>query len=162
MFEAVNSTLSNAPLIRAQAEQASAARSFAANPERVQEVAQAPYISPYIKMDVNYDKAVIQIRDSDTGDVVRQIPTEPALEAARRFNQSREVQPEPAFDPAPRQAPAQQPTQQVSAPEPRAAAAPQQTPEISSAAFGAFAKQVATIQAAAAGPTVGSTVSTVA
>jgi hypothetical protein len=149
MFEAVNSTLSNAPLIRAQAEQASAARSFAANPEKVQEAPQAPYVSPYIYMDVNYNKAVLQIRDSDTGDVVRQIPTEPALEAARRFVESKPTQRAEA-----------QPIV-VETPDTARIAAPQQTPEASSAAFGAFAKQVATIQSVTSGPSIGTNVSTV-
>lgn len=84
MIEAVNSVLSNAPIARAVADQQSVATSFAANPDRVQVVAQAPYISPYIHVDVNFDKAVLQIRDSETGDVVRTIPTEGQMEAYRR------------------------------------------------------------------------------
>lgn len=84
MIEAVNSVVSNAVLARGSAEQQSVVRSFAANPERVQEVAQAPYVSPYISMDINYNKAVLQIRDSDTGDVVRQFPTESQMEAYRK------------------------------------------------------------------------------
>lgn len=84
MIEAVNSVLSNAVLARGSAEQQSVARSFAANPERVQEVAQAPYVSPYISVNVNYNKAVLQIRDGDTGDVVRQFPSESQLEAYRK------------------------------------------------------------------------------
>lgn len=84
MIEAVNSVLSNASHIRAAIEQQSVVRSYAANPQRVQEALQAPYISPYVKMDVNFDKAVLQLRDADTGDVVRQIPTESQLEAYKR------------------------------------------------------------------------------
>lgn len=67
-----------------QTEQVSPADSFAGNPSRVQKVAQAPYISPYIHMDVNLDMAVLQIRDSDTGDVVRQIPSDATVEARQR------------------------------------------------------------------------------
>lgn len=84
MIEAVNSVISNAVLARGSAEQQSVARSYAANPERVQEVARAPYVSPYISMDINYNKAVLQIRDSDTGDVVRQFPSESQMEAYRK------------------------------------------------------------------------------
>jgi len=84
MIEAVNSVVSNAVLARGSAEQQSVVRSFAANPERVQEVAQAPYVSPYISMNIDYNKAVLQIRDSDTGDVVRQFPTESQMEAYRK------------------------------------------------------------------------------
>lgn len=84
MIEAVNAVVATAPLARGPAEQQSVTRSFAANPERVQELPQAPYISPYIFMDVNFDRAILQIRDSDTGDVVRQFPSESQLEAYRR------------------------------------------------------------------------------
>ena len=84
MIEAVNSTVSNATLVRGVAEQQSVARSFAANPERIQEIPKAPFISPYIRVDTNFDKAVLLIRDSDTGDVIRQFPSESQLEAYRR------------------------------------------------------------------------------
>ncbi len=83
MIEAVNSVLANASLVRGAVEQQSAAKSYAANPEKVQEVAQAPYVSPYISVDRQSNKAVLQIRDSDTGDVVRQFPTEGQLKAYR-------------------------------------------------------------------------------
>lgn len=159
MFEAVNSTLSNAPLLRPQVEQVSAARSYAANPEKVQEVAQAPYISPFIHLDVNFGKAVLQIRDSDTGDVVRQFPSESALEAARReqIEESRlqYVAPKPSSGEGAQAAP-----QTVS--QPREQSVPQSgssTPEASAAGFGAFAKQVASLQTATSGG-IGTTVST--
>ena len=83
MIEAVNSVLSNAPLLRGNAEQATSARAVA-TAETVSRVPQAPYVSPYISFDTNFDKAVLQIRDGDTGDVVRQFPSESALEAVRR------------------------------------------------------------------------------
>jgi hypothetical protein len=168
MFEAVNSVLSNAPLLRGPAEQQSSARSLAANPQQVQVVSQAPFVSQYISVDVNYDKAVILIRDSETGDTVRQIPTEPALEAARRqmaaqaagdqFNVSDRVAPTPTEA---KQASYGQPrvqTQevQVSAPAPQAEP---QAPAVAAAAFGAFAKQVASLQTAIAGGSTGNTVS---
>ena len=110
MIEAVNSVLSNAPFTKAVVEQQSVATSFAANPDRVQQApVQAPYISLYIKVDTNFDKAILQIRDGDTGDVVRQIPTESQLEAYRRAQASNAVRsptPEPtteidSFDNAP-------------------------------------------------------------
>lgn len=84
MIEAVGSVLQTAPLSRGNAEQASVADSYAANPERIQKAPQAPYISPYVFIDVNFDMAVIQIRDSETGDVVKQIPSEASLEARSR------------------------------------------------------------------------------
>lgn len=137
MLEAVNSVLQTAPVIRGNAEQVSTAASFAANPDRVQKVPQAPYISPYIHMDVDLG-AVLQLRDSETGDVLRQIPSEATIEARQRFQQqidqqaqqartrtsadstaviagqaatSGRVQPDVPAAPAPRKQPAPQPRQ---------------------------------------------------
>lgn len=84
MIEAVNSVLSNAAYTKVAVEQQSVVQSYAANPDRIQVAPQAPYISPYVHMDINFDKAVLQLRDSETGDVVRQIPTEGQLEAYKR------------------------------------------------------------------------------
>jgi hypothetical protein len=169
MFEAVNSVLSNAPLLRGPADQQSSARSLAANPKQVQVVSQAPYVSQYISVDIDYDTAVILIRDSETGDTVRQIPTEPALEAARRqmaaqaagdqFNVSDRVAPTPAEAKQASYAPPAQTARQdvqVSAPAPQAEP---QAPAIAAAAFGAFTKQVASLQTAIAGGSTGNTVS---
>lgn len=83
MIEAVNSVLSNSSATRVAVEQQSNTRSFASNPERAQEVARTPYVSPYVSIDRGSSRAVLQIRDSDTGDVVRQFPTEGQLRAYR-------------------------------------------------------------------------------
>lgn len=77
MFEAVNSVLSNSAQPRSQAGQAAVARDIA---EQSTKLPQAPFISPYIHIDLNYDKAVLQIRDSETGDVVNQFPSQGVLE----------------------------------------------------------------------------------
>jgi uncharacterized FlaG/YvyC family protein len=92
MIEAVNSVLSNASATRVAVEPSSTARSLAANPEKVQEAARTPYVSPYISIDRNYNKAVLQIRDSETGDVLRQYPTEGQLKAYRAAQQYSERQ----------------------------------------------------------------------
>lgn len=88
MIEAVNSAVANATVLRASADQVSASRQIqpvqVALPEAGVELPQAPYISPYISIDMNYDKAVLQIRDSETGDVVQQFPTESRLAEIRR------------------------------------------------------------------------------
>ncbi|MCI5060236.1 MAG: flagellar protein FlaG [Alphaproteobacteria bacterium] len=83
MIEAVNSVIANSSVARAPAEQQSTARSLSANPDKVQEVAEAPYVSPYISIDRSSSRAILQIRDSDTGDVLRQFPTEGQLKAYR-------------------------------------------------------------------------------
>jgi hypothetical protein len=102
MLEAVNSVLSNASYTRAAAVQQSVVNSYAANPARVQQAPlQAPYISLYIKVDNNFDRAILQIRDNQTGDVVRQIPTESQLEAYRRAQTSNALRPRTAEEAAP-------------------------------------------------------------
>lgn len=137
MIEAVNSVLSNAPYTKAVAEQQSVATSYAANPERIQQAStQAPYISLYIKVDTNFDKAILQIRDSDTGDVVRQIPTESQLEAYRRAQTSNAVKPREAVEIADTYVPE---TERAETPEPspapvRTSAPAPSTPEASSPA----------------------------
>ncbi len=83
MIEAVNSVLSNAPVNRSAVESQSTSRSLSANPDKTQEVAKTPYVSPYISIDKQSNRAILQIRDSDTGDVVRQFPTEGQLKAYR-------------------------------------------------------------------------------
>lgn len=158
MLEAVNSVVSNASLLRGQAEQVSAARSLAANPESVQVVPQAPFISPYIHMDVNFDKAVLALRDRDTGDFLTTIPSDSKLQAQAQ-DEARRAQVE------------QQARSQISAPAPESVQAQPQpqvqaqtapTPAASTASFGAFAKQVASLQTAIAGTSTGSTVSVTA
>ena len=82
MLEAVNSVISNAPFLRPNAEQASSAR--IALDEATVSAPQAPYVSPYIHVNNDYNKAVLQIRDSDTGDVLKQFPSEQTLAARQR------------------------------------------------------------------------------
>lgn len=158
MLEAVHSTLANPTLFRSNAVQHGNAQSMSVNPDKVQVVAQAPYISPYIKVDVDYDTAVILIRNADTGDVVHQIPSEPALEAARR-QIAAQVSGEAVSTktaPSPQEVKQAALQQMTAAPEPAAAAV---TPSASSAAFGAFAQQVASLQTAMSGSGKGGLVS---
>lgn len=152
MIEAVNSALQNASLLRASAEQTSAAESFAANPARVQKVApRGPSLSIFV--DVNYDTAVLQYRNVETRDVIDQIPSETLLQArardeARRAEADRQaaqprtevqtqVQAQPqqaSAAPAP-STPTPAPAPEASAPAPRTSAAtPQQIAAFSSAA----------------------------
>jgi uncharacterized FlaG/YvyC family protein len=88
MIEAVNSVLSNASSTRAAVEQQSTTRTTAVNPDKVQEVAKTPFVSPYISLDRSSNRAVLQIRDSDTGDVVRQYPTETQLRAYKNAQEA--------------------------------------------------------------------------
>ncbi len=93
MLEAVNSVLSNASATRASAEQQSTVRSYAANPEKVQEAAR-PAVTRTITIDNSINRAVLEIRDNSSGDVVRQFPTEGQLKAyrtAQQFSNSRDT-----------------------------------------------------------------------
>ncbi len=97
MIEAVNSALSNASANRNTVDQQSTVRSTAANPNRVQEAARVPFVSPAISIDKQSNRAIIQIRDSDTGDVIRQFPTEGQLKAyqtAQEFSERQAAQAE--------------------------------------------------------------------
>ncbi len=84
MIEAVNSVLASAPLIRSAVVQDKQAQNVAGAVEGVKDSPQAPYVSPYVSYDVNLNAAVIQFRDSDTGDVVEQLPSRLSIEAQRR------------------------------------------------------------------------------
>lgn len=153
MLEAVNSVVSNASLLRGQAEQQSAARAFAANPDNVQVAPQAPYISPYIHVDTNYNKAVLALRDSETGDFLTTIPSDARLQAqAQDVARRARIESEESIRPEPQ---AQQVAVAQNTP-------PQQQAQVNTASFGAFTRQVAALQTAIAGGGTGATVSTFA
>ncbi len=155
MLEAVHSVVSNASLLRGQSEQQSSARSLAANPDSVQVAPQAPFISPYIHIDMNYKTAVLALRDPDTGDFLTTIPSDARLQAEAQ-DQVRRARAEAA--------PVAQPQQNTVTTEVEAAPAQEAAPQVqaSTAAFGAFARQVASLQTAVTGGGVGGTVSTFA
>lgn len=81
--------------LRAVQEQASERRDVVAarQAETESKTLQAPFISPAIHVDVNFNKAVIQIRDSETGDVQETIPSESDLQRKARIEESREKSP---------------------------------------------------------------------
>ncbi len=93
MIEAVNSVLANASLVRTGSGQDDVVR---AEVQRAQnDVPKAPYISPYISLDNNYNAAVIQIRDSETGDVLTQFPSESRLRAKQQEQVVLQAPPQP-------------------------------------------------------------------
>jgi len=90
MIEAVNSVISNAQVTRGATSELNAVRSVEVNSAPAPDAVKAPvapFVSPYISVDLSYDKAVIQIRDSDTGDVVNQFPSEQTLASRQRTQQ---------------------------------------------------------------------------
>jgi len=87
MIEAIKSTLAVAPAVSKVAEQASTNRSFATNPDKVQEVAvpnDGFYTSRKVRVDNNSQIAVLEFRNPLNGDVKTQIPTEAQLQAYER------------------------------------------------------------------------------
>lgn len=87
MIEAIKSTLAVAPQLSKVAEQASTSRSFAANPDKEQEVAQDSdgfYSSRNVRVDNSANIAVLEFRNPLNGDVKTQIPTEAQLQAYER------------------------------------------------------------------------------
>ena len=151
MLEAVNSVLQTAPFVRGNSDQISTVDSYAANPDRVQHAApQAPYVSPYIYVDVNYDKAVIQLRNGDTGDVEDQFPSEAALQAAARQAAKRQVSSETQRTTQQQQTAAPQKTQaQTQAPQQTSAPDNASAPAQQQAKVAITAQQQAAFQAAA-------------
>lgn len=79
MIEAVKSTVANSALHRGSMDQSSTLNSFAANPDKIQQVSQAPYVSPTVRVDVNTKIAILEFRESITGEVLAQIPSEQAI-----------------------------------------------------------------------------------
>lgn len=47
----------------------------------------APYISPKIRLDVDFDRAVLEFRSTETGDIVSQTPSKQQLQAYRKSTQ---------------------------------------------------------------------------
>ncbi|HRQ61954.1 MAG TPA: hypothetical protein PLO23_10685 [Alphaproteobacteria bacterium] len=86
MIEAVNSVIASTQLVRNGAEQAASVRpnvaqNIAAQPTESAPIILAPYISPFVYVDNQFNKAVLQIRDSETGEVQRQFPSEETMRA---------------------------------------------------------------------------------
>jgi len=86
MVDAISSVVTNAPFVRSNVEQASSARAPQAPQETLEapSVPVAPFVSPFIQVDTNFNEAVIQVRNADTGDVVRQFPSESTLRARQQ------------------------------------------------------------------------------
>lgn len=98
MVDAVNTSVQataavSAAEVRAIQAQATGRRDNAVaarQAENESKTLQAPFISPAIHVDVNFNKAVILIRDSETGDVQETIPSESDLQRKARIEESRQ------------------------------------------------------------------------
>lgn len=89
MIEAVNAAISTAPSVRAMAQQVAASESFSANPSNIQKAAiSTAYSSKYIELAPDI-KPIFIVRDTSTGESVRQFPTEAQIRAYQRAQESR-------------------------------------------------------------------------
>lgn len=79
MIEAVKSTVANSALLRGSVEQSSTLNSYAANPDKLQISSQTPYVSPTVRVDVNTKIAILEFRESVSGEILAQIPSEQAI-----------------------------------------------------------------------------------
>lgn len=85
MIEAVNSTLQASQIVRpAQDSLQQDSEPVSIDIERERNFAQAPYISPAVDYNLEFDRAVLVLRDSATGEVTDQIPSDSRLEAQAR------------------------------------------------------------------------------
>ena len=93
MVETVETvTLNKSPILRSNAQSNTRTVLSAKNTDKNQQAAEElrvvdkveiPYISPFVHVDVNYDKAVLQLRDSSSGEVLEQFPSKKVLEERR-------------------------------------------------------------------------------
>lgn len=91
MIEGVNASISTASAVRAVAQQVSSAESLSANPSRVQKAAiGTAYSSKYVELAPDI-KPIFIVRDTDTGESIRQFPTESQIRAYQRAQQSRDA-----------------------------------------------------------------------
>lgn len=82
MIEAVNAVVSNSTILRSIAEQTSTTQSLSANPSRVQAAAvTAPYLSPHVDYNGGNSKPIFVVRDSSTGETIKQFPSEAQIRA---------------------------------------------------------------------------------
>jgi len=92
MIEAVKSTVANSVLSRGSVDQSSTLNSYASNPEKLQVASVAPYVSPTVRVDVNTKIAILEFRDTLSGEVLAQIPSEQALRSYRQREAIEDVQ----------------------------------------------------------------------
>ena len=79
MIEAVKSTVASSTMLKASADTLSTTNGYAANPDKIQSVSQAPYVSPTVRVDVLTKIAILEFRESLSGEVLAQIPSENAI-----------------------------------------------------------------------------------
>lgn len=91
MIEAVNAVVSNSQILRSISEQTSTTQSLSANPTKIQSAAiSAPYLSPHVDYNGGNSKPIFVVRDSNTGETLKQFPSEAQIRAYAKAAQVRE------------------------------------------------------------------------
>lgn len=91
MIEAVNAVVSNSSILRSVAEQTSTTQVLSANPSKIQSAAvAAPYLSPHVDYNGGNSKPIFVVRDSSTGETIKQFPSEAQIRAYTKAAQVRE------------------------------------------------------------------------
>jgi len=83
MIEAVNSVIASASLLNYKDQQVEAASTNTVPLDSVSQGPVAPYVDRY-SVNTDFDTTVLEVRDNDTGDVLKQFPAESTLEARQR------------------------------------------------------------------------------
>ena len=91
MIEAINASISTSASVKAIAQQVSSTESLSANPARIQKVATSSnYSSKYVQLAPDI-KPIFVVRDTSTGESIRQFPTEGQIRAYQRAPQVRDA-----------------------------------------------------------------------
>jgi len=91
MIEAVNAVVSNSSILRSIAEQTSTTQVLSANPSKIQSAAiTAPYLSPHVDYNGGNSKPIFVVRDSATGETLKQFPSEAQIRAYAKAAQVQE------------------------------------------------------------------------
>jgi hypothetical protein len=91
MIEAVNSVVSNSQTLRSISEPVSTTQNLSVSPARIQTAAVvAPYLSPHVDLSGGNSKTIYVVRDSSTGETVRQFPSEAQIRAYAKAVNARE------------------------------------------------------------------------
>lgn len=84
MIEAIKSSIAAQAALKSGIEQSSAARSFTADPERTASTPAPSFVSPTVRVDNSTKIAILEFKESDTGEVVMQVPSERQISAYKQ------------------------------------------------------------------------------
>lgn len=84
MIDAIAMTVANAAYARVETQKLGVQPAPVRPLPAVKASVAAPYISPYVIVDDGFSKAILAVRDSATGNIMRQYPSESQIKAYQR------------------------------------------------------------------------------